>query len=167
MSIRIILTGIMCLAMAGTASARRIENWSYQRLLETSDIVVIATLEKVEAWDKPLPLPLFADVLEAKCATFHVEGILKGKLSSDELELIHCHLKLGRLVEDGPLLADFREPGRILKIVEVDGVPEMRVHQESKPHYLLFLKARPDGRFVPVAGQVDSFLSVRLLSSGE
>jgi len=91
MSIRTILTGIICLTVAGAAHARRIEDWSYQRLLETSDVVVIVTLEKVKAWDKPLPLPLFADVLEAKCTTFKVEGILKRKLSSDDLELVHCH----------------------------------------------------------------------------
>ena len=37
-----------------------------------------------------------------------------------------------------------------------DGVAEKRIEQEGKPRYLLFLKARSDGLFEPVAGQVDS-----------
>lgn len=153
--------------LLNAAQARRIEKWSYDRLLKTADVVMIATVVDTGEWSEPMLLPLFADALEGRLTRFKVEVVLKGKLDGDKIELIHCRLKDGRPVLNGPLLAEFRTTGRKLLIEAVDGVKEKRIEQEATPQYLLFLKARPDGRYEPVAGQVDSILSVRQVGSAK
>lgn len=167
MFIRLFTVIGLVFVLLNTAQARRIEHWSYERLLKTSDVVVIATVDATDEWSEPMPLPLFADALEGRLTKFKVEAVLKGKLDGDKIELIHCRLKNGRQVSNGPLLAEFRTKGRKLLIEAVDGVKEKRIEQEATPQYLLFLKARPDGRYEPVAGQVDSVLSVRRVDSAE
>ena len=152
------------LGLFASAHARIIEDWPYERLLTTADTVVIATVIGTKEWTEPMELPLFADVLEGTLTSFKVEVVLKGKAAGDKIELVHCRLKEDQLVENGPLLAEFHQKGRTLHIEMVDGVQEKRIEQEATPQYLLFLKARPDGRFEPVAGQVDSVLSVRLVN---
>lgn len=155
----------LVLVLLNTAYARLIEDWSYDRLLKASDVVVIATVVDTGEWSEPIPLPLFAEALEGRLTRFKVEAVLKGKLDGDKIELIHCRLKDGRQVPNGPLLAEFRAKGRKLLIEAVDGVQEKRHEQEETPQYLLFLKAQSDGRYEPVAGQVDSVLSVRQVGS--
>lgn len=165
MMLRNLLACLFCLAAVTLADARLIENWSYERLLAAADLVVIGSMGESKAWDKPLEVRQFADALEARATTFKVEGVLKGKPAGATIELLHFRLKENAAVENGPWLAEFRKEGRRLEIVAVDGVQERRQEQEGTPHYLLFLKARPDGRFEPVAGQVDSALSVRQVQS--
>lgn len=167
MFLRILSASIICLGAATSSHARLIEDWSYDRLLNTADVVVIATVIGNKEWTEPIELPLFADALEGRLATFKVEAALKGKNPGDKIELIHCRLKEDVSVENGPLLAEFRQKGRLLHIEAVDGVRGKRTEQEATPQYILFLKARTDGRFEPVAGQVDSSLSVRQVTSAE
>ena len=58
---------------------------------------------------------------------------------------------------NGPLLVSFRRTSLELRTKE-GGKLELGV-----PSYLLFLKARKDGRYEPVSGRVDPELSVREL----
>lgn len=167
MHIRSIAIIGLVFVLLNTAQARLIEEWSYDRLLKASDVVVIATAIDTGEWSEPISLPLFADAVEGRLTKFKVEAVLKGKLDDDKIELIHCRLKDGRPVLNGPLLAEFRTTGRKLLIEAVDDVKAKRIEQEPTPQYLLFLKAQPDGRYEPVAGQVDSILSVRQVGSAK
>jgi hypothetical protein len=134
--------------------ARRIDTWSYERLLKEADVVVvgaaISSKDSKEAfknktWD--------VDFLGVD-TTFAVAAVLKGKVEGDKLTLLHYRLKHGIRVDDGPLLVAFRMKG-----IQVN-LKEGKL-QLGRPAYLLFLKKRADGRFEAVSGQIDPALAVR------
>ena len=146
------------------ADARLIELWEYERLMDESDLVIVGTVESAGDFDGTTEIRLFGDVLEPQLTTFKVTGVLKGELEPKTLELVHCRMRenVGG-VRNGPLLAHFESAGRTIRI-ESGGHAGTLV-QENQPAYLLFLKRRNDGRYEPVAGQVDSEMSVRKLTS--
>ena len=147
-----------------STQARIIQLWPYEKLMEESDLVIVGSVESVGEFDGTTEIPQFGEVLEARLTTFKVDGILKGEFDSKTLELVHCRFAdNGGLVINGPMLARFESTGRTIRI-ESEGTAGTLV-QESQPSYLLFLKRREDGRYEPVAGQVDSELSVRKLTS--
>jgi hypothetical protein len=83
---------------------------------------------------------------------------LKGKAVGGEIKVLHFRLKPGKLVQNGPMLVSFRtEPAEV--------VLNDRKIAVGKGTYLLFLKARKDGRYEPVSGQYDPVTSVRELNS--
>ena len=126
--------------------------------------MIIGSVESVTEFNGTTEIPQFGKFLEAHLTTFKVTGVLKGEFVGETLELVHCRLREGvGGVRNGPLLARFESTGRTIRI-ESGGNAGTLV-QESQPSYLPFLKRRDDGRYEPVAGQVDSELSVRKLTT--
>lgn len=159
-----ILTLLTIAAIPLAAQGRLIALWPYDKLLEKSDLVVMATVDSVAGFDGAVEIPQFADVLEPQVTTFKVQGVIQGDYDGETLGLVHCRMKDDNVgVRNGPLLADFEAGGRTIRIES--GEHAGMLVQESEPSYLLFLKRREDGRFEPVAGQVDSSLSVRRVTS--
>jgi len=147
---------------ADMASGRLVEPWSYEKLLNESDLVVIADAKKTEdTTDKPRD-PLFKPDLDhiiGRTSTLEVKGTLKGKAPGAEIKVLHFRLMEEWSIINGPSLVAFRT-----KPVEIkhDGHSES---WHSRCEYMLFLKARKDGRYEPVAGQYDAGMSVRELYS--
>ena len=154
------LTTLLC----SRADARLIENWSFQRLNDSADLVLIGTMASTEPWPEKLPAQLFAEHLEGQLTTFDVETVLKGKDVGKQIRIVHYRVKEGMLIENGPVLASFRKTGRRVEIKSIDGVERGMKVEERTPHYLLFLKKRSDGNYEPISGQIDSALSVSKLS---
>jgi hypothetical protein len=154
------LAALLC----SQADARQIESWSYQRLKDAADAVVVGTVASEGPWNERVEDRLFGTALEGRLTTFDVETVFKGEVSGRQVQVIHLRAKEGKRFENGPLLASFRKTGRRLEIESVDGVKEKALVMEGTPHYLLFVKKRDDGKYEPVSGQIDSALSVRKLS---
>jgi hypothetical protein len=150
--------------LSSQADARRVEIWSFERLGETADVVLIGTVASTEQWSEKLKAQLFAEDLEGQLTTFDVETVFKGKDIGKHIQVIHYRVRKGILIENGPVLASFRKTGRRLEINSVDGVEHRMDVEEGTPHYLLYLKKRSDGKYEPISGQIDSAFSVRKLS---
>jgi hypothetical protein len=142
---------------ASAAFGRLIENWPYQRLFKESDLVVIATAYRAEDASDRLKTDWKVDLLGMN-THFKIQSTLKGKIAAETITVLHYRPPEGMLFANGPLLVTIRteEP-----FVKGKGKETMR------PEYLLFLRARPDGRFEPVSGQIDPALSVRELQSSD
>lgn len=144
------------------ASARRIEDWPYDKLFKESDLVVIATVKgsndngekaKLGGWDVNF---IGVDT------TFEVQSTLKGKAPDKKLTVRHFRAPEGQQFADGPLLVTFRD-----KRINVDTKSVKAVL--GAPEYMLFLKAPKNAketRYEPVSGRVDPELSVREMFPG-
>ncbi len=64
------------------AQARLIGNWPYDKLMQESDLVVIAKVESVADFDGNVELALFAEYLTPQVTTFKVEGVLDPSMRS-------------------------------------------------------------------------------------
>lgn len=136
------------------AHARLLPDWSYDRLLKEADVVVIAEATAVEDTGEATQVNPWKVDFVGVSTKFAVKTVLKGKVDGDTLKVLHYRLKPDVLVENGPLLVAFRLKG-------VDVQTKTSKVNLGKPHYLLFLKKRKDGRFEPLSGPVDPALSVR------
>jgi hypothetical protein len=158
---RLLLTvGLVVTVVVGLppALARQVESWPYGRLFKEADVIVIATAERTsDTKDRPKTRQW---KLVGQVTVFSVQRTLKGKVEGPTVRVLHFRLPRGKLAEDGPLLVSFRTKSGVVKRV-VDGV--MEVAQVPKGEYLLFLKARKDGRYEPVSGPIDPAFSVREL----
>ena len=149
----VVVLTVACLSL--TASARRIEDWPYERLFKEADLVVIADTERTAETKDRLKTDWKVEFLGLD-TTFMVRSTLKGKAQADTITLLHYRSPEGPRIENGPLLVSIRtEPS----FAKGEGKKEMRTE------YLLFLRVRPDGRFEPVSGQIDPALSVRELQT--
>ena len=118
------------------AFARIAQHWDYDALREKADLIVIAKpsgskdlKERTNLTENIRP-PVPVIGMET---AFEVRTILKGALKEKKLTL--HHYRLGENVSlNGPLLVAFTD---------------------ENGEYLMFLKIAADGRYVPVAGQVD------------
>jgi hypothetical protein len=156
------LSVIALLAMAAApAFARLVEDWPYERLFKAADLVVIARPERTtQTKDRLSPADWKVELIGQE-TVFTVEATLKGKVKDDrKLQVLHYRLPDDILIDNGPLLVSFRVEPLVLK-----GVANGRAFKTAlgRPEYLLFLRARPDGRLEPVSGQIDPALSVREL----
>jgi hypothetical protein len=146
---------------AGPLFGRGLENWPYERLFKEADLVVIARAEgTAETKDRFRPELWKVEFLGQETA-FAVQSTLKGKLKEGQpIKVLHYRLPEGVRVQNGPLLVSFRKDP-----LNLQGTINDRTFKASlgRPEYLLFLRARPDGRFEPVSGQVDPALSIREL----
>lgn len=129
----------------GFAVARPVADWPYKNLVREADLVVLAAPESsADSEDPPAK-----EGWEANCVgvntTLRVLAPLKGEVQG-KLTLFHYRLKPDLAYVNGPFLTTFRVPARA---------------EEGGPCYLLFLKKKADGRYEPVAGQLDSVLSIR------
>ena len=167
MGIRLIPAFVVAIILCDTLEARPIGVWSYKALAEQADLVLIGTVESIRAVDEKLDQSPFGDILEGRLTTFKVETVLKGNASDAKIELVHFQVQATKNVPNGPLLATFVSKEHRLTITSVDGVEVKQERLERKPEYLLFLKVRPDGRYEPVSGQVDSSFSARKVLSAE
>lgn len=166
MSVRLAIVASLALSCS-RADARRIESWSFQRLKESADLVVVASVASTKQWPEKVQDDLFGKDLEGQLTTFNVAAVFKGQDIGKHIEVVHYRVKEGVLLQDGPILACFRKTGLRLGIEAVDGVKHKAEVMEGTPYYLLFLKKRSDGKYEPVSGQIDSGLSVRKLSTSE
>jgi hypothetical protein len=154
---RLVVLAVVMGTTAATASARLLENWPYERLLKEADLVIIARATAVEdTQDRTTENPWKAEFLGV-CTTFQVKAILKGTRTGKQIKVLHFKLKDGVQPINGPLLVSFRTKGFGLELKDGPKV------QFGTPEYMLFLKARQDGRYEPLSGRVDPELSIREL----
>jgi hypothetical protein len=157
-----LIPAVFFLVLSGrVAEARPVGVWSYQLLVEQSDVVLIGTVEATRDFDEKLEKSPFSDMLEGHVTTFKVETVLKGKGAGEKIELVHYLVNSDKPVLNGPLPVHFVDKDRRMTITSIDGVKVKQDRVEPRPAYLLFLKVRPDGRYEPVTGQVDSMFSAR------
>jgi hypothetical protein len=140
------------------ASARRLEDWPYERLFKAADLVVIARPTTSEdCADRSADNPWKEEFIGVN-TTFKVEAILKGKATGETIKVLHFRVKEGVLINDGPCHVTFRQKGIAVRT-------EGATAKLGAPEYLLFLKAAKEGRYEPVSGRVDPALSVREVSA--
>jgi hypothetical protein len=147
--------------------ARPVGVWSYQLLVEQSDLVLIGDAESARVFDEKLQESPFSEILEGRLTTFKVESVLKGKAPGEKIDLVHFIVNTKRPVINGPLPGHFVDKDRRMTITSIDGVEVRQNRVEPRPAYLLFLKARQDGRYEPVTGQVDSTFSARKITPAD
>jgi hypothetical protein len=147
------------------AFGRLLENWPYDRLFKEADLVVIAVAEDTKDTKDRFTAEGWKLELVGQETTFIVRSTLKGKMAREQkLKVLHFRLQKGQLVSNGPLLVIFRS-----KPLTLNGTINRRVFKAgvAQPDYMLFLRARPDGRYELVSGQFDPALSVRELHPGD
>jgi hypothetical protein len=160
-----LLGSAFLVVVVAPALARRIENWPYERLFKESDLVLIATAEgTTETKDRFHPREWEVDLIGQETA-FKVRTALKGDLKgARKVKVLHYRFPRGVRIEDGPLLVSFRKDPLPLRGT-INGTAFQT--ELGRPDYLLFLRARPDGRLELISGQVDPALAVRELHSPE
>jgi len=132
--LRCLITVLIFWVSLGLATARLLQPWSYQELLDKSDLVVIATPTATKETKERINLPGFVGQPVIGVETqFAVSAVLKGGKVKNELTL--HHYKAEQLVPNGPLLVSFAP--------------------DQKQPFLLFLVREPDGRYAPTFGQKD------------
>ena len=146
--------------------ARPIPQWSYNRLFDESDLVVIGTVTtntdttdvfKHQENDKGAG---YTGVNSA----FRTLRVLKG----DHIEaftVLHFRHSSPFVVADGMLVVTFRTSQLsfqgTVQSQDKKTAPASIAFDPGLPQYLLFLKRRPDGRYAPTTGQYDAALSFR------
>lgn len=136
-----IIAALLILSTVLLAQARLIPTWSYQKLYDEADLVVIAKPTSTQDTTEKAVLPNIApDVHVVGLSTgFDISVVMKGNKSVKKVTLHHYRLAESKqLMENGPCLASFdpKQPAR----------------------FLLFLHREADGRYSPVSGQTDPTL---------
>jgi hypothetical protein len=144
------------------ATARPVEHRSYDQLMKEADLVVVAVAKSsVDTTDVPThPEMKRTEWFVGRTSTLQVRGTLKGK-AAEEIKVRHFRLNKDKVqdIPDGPGLVEFRTGDTTIK---VKGYMKMYC---GEVEYLLFLKARKDGRYEPVTGECDPSESVREMFS--
>ena len=134
------LTLVLVLTCPIMALGRIKPLWSYQKMQEQADLIVIAKPISTTNTSERAVLPnISPNVHVVGVETeFAVRVVMKGEGAVQKITLHHYRLAN---VEDG----------RVMR-----GAPQL-VSFDPKQHpcYLLFLKKEADGRFAPVTGQTD------------
>jgi hypothetical protein len=129
---------VLILASAGVAEARGVRLWSYQELLDKSDLVVIATVTNTGDTKERIDLPGFDGQHVVGVETkFNVSAVLKGNKEVKDI-VLHHYRDDGVIVPNGPTFVAF--------------------DSAQKRPLLLFLVREADGRYAPVVGQTDPAL---------
>ena len=150
------LLSVLLIAALSCALARELENWSYERLFEESDLVaIVLTVKSEDSADRTKDNPWKIEFTGVN-TKFDVLHVLKGKPQS---KLTVLHYKTDERIENGPLFVSFRVKGQQFTLK--DGT---KVETAGPATYLLFLKKRGDGRFEPTSGHTDPALSARELT---
>ena len=152
----------------GSSSPRPHRTWKYNELTTESDLVVIARLESVEEFPEEFDKSLLGSPgMEGEVAAFSVLSVLKGNPKKDELiQLVYFVISKNHqgAVYNGPDVPRFLM-GKTRVEISSKGLNLPLVAVNHDADYLLFLKARGDGRYQPTSGYVDSNQSARLLSA--
>src|SRR5262249_22220311 len=137
---------------ARIAAARLVRLWSYQELVDQSDLVVLATAADTTDTKEHIDLPGFAGEHVVGVDTrFNISAVLKGEKTMKNLVLHHYRTVDGANVPhvpNGPSFISFTPAG------------DESLNQQA---YLLFLNREADGRYAPAVGQSDPELGVRKL----
>lgn len=144
-------------AMTVLAAARAVRIWSYEELLEKSELVVLATPTATNDTKEHVDLPGFSgEHLVGVETRFIPSAVLKGDKALKSFVLHHYRTADGTNMPhlpNGPGFVSFtpaQSPNGIQRT------------------YILFLVREPDGRYAPVVGQADPGFAVKeLVSSGE
>lgn len=152
--------------------ARKVEDWSYERLFKEADLVMIGSVEGCGSTKAQWPEKIFDKVrFEGEKTAFHPRSLLKGEPAFPCTWVLHFSYKKGAApYEDGPNLVSFLKKPVIIEVKtkEEGKAKELKPKQVSKslaspPEYLLFLKMRKDGLYEPVSGHLDAVFSVRAI----
>jgi hypothetical protein len=130
-----VLTTVFLLVSTGIVGARVVRTWSYQELLDKSDLVVIATPTATNDTKEHIGLPGYniQPVIGVE-TKFEVSAVLKGDKSLKILVLHHYRADAIK-VPNGPGFVSF-DPAK-------------------ERTFLLFLVREADGRYAPAFGQID------------
>ena len=166
----IIALALFCMLIVSEVSARKVEDWPYERLFKESDLVVIAHVQgwgvtKKEWNEKFFDKGRFEGVMTIFGAAFTLKG--DPPLC---IWLNHFRYKEGAVrYNDGPGLVAFLEEPILIELKQAED-KKGKLQQLSKglkkisqPEYLLFLKKHKDGKYEPVSGQLDASFSVRAI----
>ncbi|MGC9944233.1 MAG: hypothetical protein ABSE48_20595 [Verrucomicrobiota bacterium] len=147
----LVLATAILLGLTGIVAARAVRIWSYQELLEASDLVVIATPTASNDTKEHIDLPGFDRQQVMGIETrFAVSGVLKGDKALKDIVLHHYRpVPDGMTVPNGPTFVYF----------PVSGTPQVPGRT-----YILFLHREVDGRYASVVGHADPGLGVMELS---
>jgi len=129
------------LALPWPLTGRLVKESTFQEMFAKSDLVVIgtpvATFQTAEHTTLPdLSPPVAVSGLNTE---FQVRLVLKGDQKMKKFVLHHYKLEHEESMINGPELVSFDS-------------------QIWGPHYLLFLRKEPDGRYAPLTGQTDPAL---------
>ena len=168
----LIVTFLSFIFILSLGFARKVEDWSYERLFKEADLVMIGSVEGWGATKALWPEKIFDKArFEGEKTAFHPRSVLKGEPAFPCIWVLHFSYKKGAApYEDGPNLVSFlKKPVMIeAKSKEEGKVKELKPIRagksvDSPPEYLLFLKKGKDGMYEPVSGQLDAAFSVRAL----
>ena len=169
---RSLIATSLFLFVVALSSARKVEDWPYERLFKESDLVIIGSVEGWGSAKVEWPEKIFDKArFKAKKTAFHPRSVLKGEPAFPCTWVLHFSYKKGAApYEDGPNLVSFlKKPVMIeVKSKEEGKAKELKPKRAGKnqvnpPEYLLFLKQCKDGNYEPVSGQLDAAFSVRAL----
>ncbi|MGH7968357.1 MAG: hypothetical protein ACREIC_06470 [Limisphaerales bacterium] len=150
----IVLAAALLLVSTGIVGARLVPVWSYQELLDKSDLVVLATAIDTKDTKEQIDLPGFVGERVIGVNTkFAVSAVLKGDRSQTNIFLHHYRTSDGTNiphVPNGPSFVSF--------------APAENATLFSRA-YILFLVREADGRYAPVVGQTDPGSGVKELVS--
>jgi hypothetical protein len=119
-----------------SAQARGSEVWTYQKLFDKADIVIIGRSLSTEDTQEITALEKVYDVVGLS-STISVRLVLKGDPDLASVVLHHYRRK------------KYEPPPESLSLVRF---------KSNQARYLMFLKREKDGRYAPVSGQVDPAL---------
>jgi hypothetical protein len=148
----LMLTTAFLLGFTGIVAARAVRIWSYQELLEKSDLVVLATPTATNDTKEHIGLPGFVGEHVIGVETrFAVSALLKGDKALRDFALHHYRTTDGSNMShlaNGPSFISF----------DPDANPTV-----FSRTYILFLIREADGRYAPIVGQTDPGEAVREL----
>ncbi|MGB8352798.1 MAG: hypothetical protein WCD79_02835 [Chthoniobacteraceae bacterium] len=149
--------GLFLLAITAQLDARGISIWSYAKLRNCADFVVIAkTISNTDTKDVFLAEK---DGYTGVNTEFEVLDVSKGDVDAKKITVLHFKNAPGSSHMDGALTIHFRI--KTLAETAAEMHPEHLQNPEARQVYILFLKKRNDGRYEPVTGQLDSSLSAK------
>lgn len=146
----VLLAAAFLLISTGVTAARVVRIWSYQELLEKSDLVAIATPTATNDTKEHIDLPGFVGQRVIGVQTrFAVSAVLKGDRTLRGFVFHHYRPDPhGVMVPNGPSFVHF----------ELAEKPTL-----IQRTFILFLVREADGRYAPVVGQADPGLGVKEL----
>ena len=107
MCARLISAIVFLFLLASSLEARPVAIWSYEMLMEKSDVVLIGKVDSAKAFDEKLDDRSFGNVLEGQITTFKVRVVLEGKANGEKIELVHYLANPDKPMVNGPLSAYF------------------------------------------------------------
>ena len=134
-----LMLALTILAVPLGTSARIMSGWTYQDMLDKSDLVVVAEPTDTKQTAETAILPGISPEVHVVGTetTFEVSATLKGDKETKTLRLHHYR---------------FADPSDST----ARGRPELATFDpKAKQHFLLFLVRESDGRYAPATGQTD------------